>query len=214
MKCRLFIVLLFSVCTFQLLAQRNKAAFGLSWSVMQTYQQRYDRPPAYNYSAGVFAAFNLTRRFGLGLALDAQTQNLNVIHIENCDPWGNFFAYPVNGQDKFNLIRMPFWLSINLNYYEDRPLQANLIIGYALGKLLNAEEKEAEYRLWGLVDNLHYGIMGIEFEHKLFDRVQLTLGGRLEFTNLYEDRYGAIHNFKIVMRLGLIGHSASSEMQK
>lgn len=201
MKFKLLLTFGLLILAFQFFGQMRNVKFGVSYSPILTYNYTYERAPASNSSAGIFAFIDLTNRFGIGIGGEYQSQNLNTIALWNCDLIGNVTLCKVDSKDKFDVVKLPFWGSLNLNNNQQSKIKTNLIGGYAFGKLLNADQKEEDYHLKDLVDNLHYGFIGVEFKGEIRNKIQLTVGPHLEFTNIYDKKYGEIQNLKLVIRI-------------
>lgn len=196
--------IVFLILTFQIFAQTNEAKkfeIGISYSPTFTNSLKYDRGPAFNFAFGAFTRYQTFKKLGISIGVDYQRQNINTTQLVNCDPLGHPFFCESPSQDKFKIIKFPVWLSFNMNYKSNPKLKADLIGGYAFGKLLNPNRKETEYRLHGLINNLHFGIIGIEFQRRIVNDIKLTLGSHLEITNIYDKRYGEIQNIKILLRI-------------
>jgi len=204
MKLKSIITTIFLALTFTAFSQtipEKKFEFGIAFSPTLTFSQRFDRTPALNYSTGIYTKYQFLKKLGIGVGFNYQTQIINTTAYVNCDPIGNLSICEAPFQNKFDLIQIPVWLSLNMNYKSNPKVRADLIGGYGFGKLLYSMDREKAYGLWDLVDNLHFGMVGIEFQRKILGDVKLTLGSHLEVTNIYNKRYGDIQNVKIVLRV-------------
>lgn len=210
MELRKILFSLFCILSFtSLQAQKGQLEYGVGLSPSLVNNQNFDRAPAANFAIGLFANYNFTQRVSIGGAIEYQQMNLNTTI---CDftivlPISSIIderVCNIPSQDAFQLTRFPLWLSINLNDDQTTPWQSHLILGYAFGKLNNAKDAEELYGLPGLRDNVHFGKLGLEFKKVLNTRVQMTLGSHLNFTNLYDDKYGNIQALEFVLRFGII----------
>ncbi len=182
-------------------AQHRAIEYGINYNPTITFSQKQERPPAYNSAIGVFAKYALYKRVGIGAGIEYQSQNVNTTTWVNCDPLEQYFFCQIPGKDEFDVIRLPIWLSLNLNYNPDSKIKVELIGGYAFGKLQNANEKEEAYGLLDLTDKIHFAFTGIEFKKKVCEKFNMTFGTHIEFTNIYDMRYGEIQNLKFVLRI-------------
>lgn len=206
MKTKITLITICLILAIDVLGQGNpekQFEFGITYSPTFTNNQRYDRPPAFNYSGGIYTKYPINNKLGVGVGVEFQKQNLNTTRWVNCDPSGQPFFCESSGQDKFDVVKIPVWINYNLNDQPAPEIKADFIGGYGYGKLLNSEEKMIAYRLHGLIDNLHFAIVGIEFQRRIAEHLKLTIGSHLEITNIYNERYGPIQNFKIVLRVSL-----------
>lgn len=192
------------VAGFSLFGQskaESKTELGIVYAPMFTKSQKFDRGFAFNFSTGIYGKYRILSSIGVGVGIDYQRQNINSIVLVNCDPLGNLSLCEHPSQDKFELIKIPIWLSFNMNNKPKPKLGVDLIAGYGFGKLLNAKQKEKQYSLHALVDNLHYAMIGFELQKRILNKLKLTIGSHVEVTSIYEKRYGNIDNVKIVFRL-------------
>ena len=204
MKLKIATTIILSILAFGVIGQINQKSqieIGITYSPTFTNSQKYERSYALNFSTGIFGKYQVFKRFGIGIGIEYQKQNINTIELVNCDPLGHPFFCESPSQDKFEIAKIPIWMNLNLNYKSIPKIKTNLIGGYGFGKLLNSKEKETEYRLHGLIDNLYFGLIGIEFQKEIIKNIKLTLGSHLEITNIYDDEYGEIQNIKIVLRI-------------
>ena len=102
------------------------------------------------------------------------------------------------------MIKTPVWASFKLNPASEGKSKAYLIVGYSFGKILFADAAELDYNLTGLVDRVHFGRIGLESRTRLGEEYQFTIGQHLDFTNIYDRRYGRILDYQIVIRIGRI----------
>jgi hypothetical protein len=204
MKIKIVTTIILSILALGVFGQVNQKRqfeIGITYNHIFTKNQKYDRNPATNFSTGIFGKYQIIKRLGIGIGVEYQTQHINTIELINCDPSGFPFFCESPSQDKFEIAKIPIWVNLNLNYKSNPKIKTDLIGGYGFGKLLNSKEKETEYRLHGLIDNLHFGLIGIEFQKEIIKNIKLTLGSHLEITNIYDDEYGEIQNIKIVLRI-------------
>ena len=204
MKCKFTITTILILIALEIFGQdvqKKNIEFGLNYSPTITFNQKYKRPPAFNTSNGIFMKHTIYRRLKMGIGLEYQRLKLNTVTFYNCDPTGNHFICESPSQNVFNVIRAPIWISLNMNNKPHSKIKTDLISGYAFGKLLDSIEKEVEYQLSGLNDLVHFGFIGIEFTKELSKQHKLTIGTHLEWTNIYNMRYGEIRNLKLVLRI-------------
>lgn len=204
MKIKIIITIVLSILTLGVYGQVNQERqieIGITYNQIFTNNQKYDRSPATNFSIGVFGEYQIIKKLGVGIGVEYQTQNINTVQLINCDSFGFPFFCEAPSQDKFEFAKIPIWMNLDLNYKSNSKIKIDLIVGYGLGKLLDSRKKEIEYKLHGLIDNLHFGLIGIEFQKEIIKNIKLTLGSHLEITNIYDDEYGEIQNIKIVLRI-------------
>ena len=204
MKLKIITTVILSILALGVFGQLNEERqieIGITYKQIFTKNQKYDRSPATNFSIGFFGEYQIIKKLGVGIGVEYETQNINTVELVNCDPSGFPFFCEAPSQDKFEIVKIPLWMSLNLNYKSNPKIKTDLIGGYGFGKLLNSREKETEYRLHGLIDNLHFGLVGIEFQKEIIKNFKITLGSHLEITNIYDDEYGEIQNIKIVLRV-------------
>lgn len=205
-----FLSFLFCLIFTQIQAQKGQIEYGLSLSPSLVSNQNFERSPAANYAVGIFINYNITNRVSIAGSVEYQQMNLNTTICED------FIFFPTTSsiinrnfcntqsQDAFQITRLPVWTSIGLNDDLTTPWQSHLILGYAFGTINNASDAEELYNLPGLTKNMHFGKIGFEVKKVLNTRMQMTLGSHVNFTNLYDDKYGNIQALEFVLRFGFI----------
>lgn len=209
MKLKIFITLFFSILILRVFAQDGVNSFTrqnkeLEYGVVQDLSFTHsacDRPWALNYSIGAFLLQSVSSRLKIGTGVEYQQLFINTTKLVARNPIYPTFLMEVDSQDKFKVVKIPVWLSYNLNYKLDAKVRYNFIFGYSLGHMLNAREKEYAHRLDGLRSDVHYGFFCIETNKRVSQNIKVSLGGHMEITDIYNKRYGVIHNLKIVLRV-------------
>ncbi len=184
------LILLFSTLGF---GQADQFEYGISTFPSLTFAWNLPKEPSVSFSGGVFCNYNISNRFGIGGALEYKQFNLKQKQFSDR-----------TSRNLFEIIKFPIWASINLNAKSEGKSKSYLIIGYSFGKILFSDAAEFEYNLIGLVDRVHFGKIGLESRTLLGDKYQFTIGQHLDFTNIYNNRYGNIVDFQIVIRIGRI----------
>ena len=141
----------------------------------------------------VFCNYNISNRFGIGAALEYKQFNLKQKQFTGR-----------TSRNLLEIIKTPIWASIRLNPKSQGKSKSYLILGYSFGKILFSNAAEIEYNLTGLVDRVHFGKIGLESRIRLGDKHQFTIGQHLDFTNIYDRRYGNILDWQLVIRVGKI----------
>lgn len=204
MKSKIATTIILSFLVFKIFGQtRQKIQIeqGITYSPTFTFADRQGQPaPAFGFSIGTHTKYTIQNKLGIGIGLVYQKQTINKRRYERCGSFGNSIC-ETNNEEKFQIAKIPIWLSVNLNKKTEPKFKIDVIGGYAFGKLLYSTIKEEEYDLPGLVDNLFFGFVGIEFQKKITDNFKLTFGSHLEGTNIYDSSYGDIQNFKIIFRI-------------
>ena len=200
MKLKITTTILLSFWVLNIFGQ-IQAERGITFSPTYTFNDKINEPPPFNFSVGVFTKYALRKKWGIGIGLEYQKQELYTTERVNCGVFGQPTLCEVPRLDNFQIAKIPIWLNVNLNYHSDEKIKANAIGGYGYGKLLNSKIKEEEYDLNGLIDNLHFGFIGIEFHQRTEDNFNLTFGGHLEITNIYDRAYGEVQNLKFIFRI-------------
>ncbi|MDA9773688.1 hypothetical protein N9B82_01915 [Saprospiraceae bacterium] len=202
MKTRTHLTFLFAFSIMTLIGQNQdykRWEFGINYNPTLSFNANHRRVPAFNSSLGIFTKLKLRPKVALGIGLEYQEQNLNVTRLMDVTGYKDIEAVKI--QDQFKVVRTPIWASLDVTYKAKSKFKTDLIGGYALGRLLNANDKEKQYNLHDLIDILHYGFLGVEFHRELYNQCRFTMGTHLEFTNIYDQRYGEISNLKIVLRI-------------
>ncbi len=204
MKLKLFIIGIIAIVSTNCYSQKYQVEYGLNFNPSLTLTEKYKRPPAFNYAAGLYMSINLSKRIELGGSLNYRQLNLNTELNVDCDPSEGVTLCVVPSQDEFRIISIPTWLSIDMNYTSEPRIKPFLVIGYSFGKLIDHSGTESNYQLWGLKDNVHSGFFGVDWKAKLTNQYQITFGSHIDVTNIYNARYGDIYNLKFVVRIGRI----------
>ncbi|MFK7776435.1 MAG: hypothetical protein AB8F94_30210 [Saprospiraceae bacterium] len=182
--------LLFSTFSF---SQQDLFEYGISTFPSLTFAWELPKEPSVSFSGGVFCNYNISDRFGIGGSLEYKQLNLKQKQFSDR-----------TSRNLFEIIKTPVWMSINLNPKSTGKSKSYLIIGYSFGKILFSDAAEREYNLTDLVDRVHFGKIGLESRIRLGDEHQFTIGQHLDFTNIYDRRYGNIFDYQIVIRIGKI----------
>ncbi len=103
------ILLILALDAFCQRNQEKRLEFGITYSPAITSNQKYDRPAAFNYSAGIFTKYPILKKLGVGIGVEYQKQNLNTVKWVNFDPGGHPFFCESPGQDKFEVAKIPVW---------------------------------------------------------------------------------------------------------
>lgn len=187
-------------------AQKGQLEYGLSLSPSLVFNQSFERPPAANYSVGLFLNYNVTNRIGIAGGIEYQQMNLNTLVCVPDNSFPVFFPFceEIPSVDAFQFTRFPVWTSINLNDNLEAKSQFFLILGYALGKITDANDVEEQYNLPGLVNTTHFGKIGLEMKREINERMQITGGVHLDMTNIYDEKYGEINMLGLILRFGFI----------
>jgi hypothetical protein len=211
MKFKHFFILLLTLLSFSLFSQKGLFEYGWSISPALTFAQKKEQPPAMGFSTGPYAHFQFSKRIGIGSAVAWQQLQINTLEYGRCesDPWDLDFFLSIceaPARHEFQIVQVPVWMSLNLDFHAEAKWKMNFIAGYTYGKLLQARQKEADYRLHGLVDDIHFGTVGLECKRKVLkEKYVLTLGSHFEVTNIYDQQYGELNTLKAVFRIGRIG---------
>ena len=182
--------LLFSTLSF---SQQDLFEYGISTFPSLTFAWKLPKEPSVSFSGGAFCNYNISTNFGIGGALEYKQLNLKQKRFSDRTE-----------RNLFEMIKIPVWTSIRLNRNSEGASQAYLILGYSIGKILFSDAAEIEYSLTGLVDRVHFGKIGLESRIRLSENHQFTIGQHVDFTNIYDRRYGRIIDFQIVIRIGKI----------
>lgn len=203
MRFKPIFIFLFTLSSYSLFSQKGLLEYGWSVSPALTFAQKKEQPPVVGFSTGPYAHFQFSRRIGAGAALAWQELRVNTLVYGNCGDDFFFEICEISARHKFQIVQFPVWVSVNLNYHADAKWKMNFIAGYTYGKLLKARQKEADYRLPGLVDDIHFGTVGLECKRKILkEKYVLTLGSHFEVTNIYDQQYGELNTLKAVFRIG------------
>lgn len=206
MKSLFSAIVLLTLFSYSLFSQKGLFEYGWSVNPALTFAQKKEQPPAMGFSTGPYAHFQFSRRMGVGAAVAWQELRVNTLVSGNCGDDFYFSICKISARHKFQIVQFPVWVSVNLNYHADDKWKWNFIAGYTYGKLLEARQKEADYRLHGLVDDIHFGTVGLECKRKVLKgKYMLTLGSHFEATNIYDLQYGELNTLKAVFRIGRIG---------
>ena len=184
------LILLFSTLG---IGQKDQFEYGISTFPSLTFAWNLPKEPSASFSGGVFCNYNISNLLGIGGALEYKQFNLKQ---------KQFLGR--TSRNLFEIVKFPVWASVNLNPKSEGKPKSYLIIGYSFGKILFSDAAEFEYNLTGLVDRVHFGKIGLESRILLGDKHQFTIGQHLDFTNIYDNRYGRIVDFQIVIRIGRI----------
>lgn len=188
-----FPLFLFLSFSFYAIAQKGSFEIGLHISPSFTKNSTANEPPTVGLSSGLFLNYNLSDRIIGGGGLEWAT-----FSPEN----SSFFFHGQNQFERFNFFRVPFWFKVNLNDSLESQFQYFLTVGYTYGKITNAQQAINDYGLLGLNDNVHFARFGLECKFYLFEEIKVTLGPHVEWTNIYDIRYGDIYNFQFVIQIG------------
>jgi len=201
----------------RLWSQKGEMEYAFKFrSVLSTSSSDITRSRV-NGAYGVYVTYGVTDWLNLSAGLEVQGQGFRYKNPDVCHPLIEAILWDIIGEEypgcgsrssdkylKERIIvgRVPFIASLNLSEDYSAKTQTYLALGYAYGRASFSGEIRADYSYdLPFKQNLHYGIIGLEFK-SVGDKMSMTTGAYVEFTRLDYYLFGRVYNYTLGVRVG------------